>query len=318
MGQSASCNHCLSADQSQEALQPALDHGDNTKSSLGQVELPRLLGNKDESNQLDEADKVKTPAAGVETGEPPEEVAEDEKATIKEFSEVAPEETPCKGEDEPLEPMEKSEIELPCLKDQKEASPGATPSAEAQRDDMQRATGLGRSGKTRTSSSLAVAKAQRKMERAEAKSQLQPWLQQHGFQTVKSKKTFFWRTSYPLHKAAKQNDFEVVQLLLRAGADPSKTNWRGKTPQEVASSLDRNGSHSKLLQIFKAHKEQEDQALARKDLRKKSKAKKKTGRSLSSSTSAASSGLVRDENGRTHSQAVLAAGEKVRNSPSST
>mmetsp|Transcript_10895 Transcript_10895/g.20532 ORF Transcript_10895/g.20532 Transcript_10895/m.20532 type:complete len:228 (+) Transcript_10895:68-751(+) len=90
-------------------------------------------------------------------------------------------------------------------------------------------------------------KAQRKFERAEARKQVLPFLLQNGFHTVKSKKTFLWKSWYPLHTAVKQKDLETLRVLLTAGADPQKLNSRGETPQELAERLNRSGSHCEII-----------------------------------------------------------------------
>lgn len=90
-------------------------------------------------------------------------------------------------------------------------------------------------------------KAQRKLERAEARKQVLPFLLQNGFHTVKSKRTFFWRSWYPLHTAVKHNDLETVRLLITAGADPQKLNSRGETPEQLAERLNRSGSHADIV-----------------------------------------------------------------------
>ncbi|CAE6928024.1 Ctdspl2 [Symbiodinium natans] len=93
-------------------------------------------------------------------------------------------------------------------------------------------------------------KALRKLERAEARKQVLPFLLQNGFHTVKSKKTFFWRSWYPLHAAVKYNDLETVRLLITAGADLQKLNSRGETPEQLAERLNRSGSHADILQAL--------------------------------------------------------------------
>eukprot|EP00931_Biecheleriopsis_adriatica_P115288 TRINITY_DN9109_c0_g1_i2.p1 TRINITY_DN9109_c0_g1~~TRINITY_DN9109_c0_g1_i2.p1 ORF type:complete len:343 (-),score=85.73 TRINITY_DN9109_c0_g1_i2:112-1071(-) len=315
MGQSASCKHCPGASaavKDEEVLEVTLHKAESTGSSLQhQVELPRLLGKTDDSRVGDVEKVEKTPAAAdgsreadfaeVETS--PAAADEEDVAKVKK----SPAAAAVAREDKVTEAIEDSARDSPPEVQRPAEQPAqASTHEEAKASAAQAEVRLKKS----TANSSAVTKAQRKMERVEARSQIQPWLQQHGFQTVKSKKTFFWRMSYPLHKAAKQNDVEVVQLLLKAGADATKTNWRGQTPQDVAASLDRNGSHAKLLEVFQNKKAQQERAREKKEKRTKGKAKKRTTASTNtmwSQSSACSSGLVRDENGRTNSQALVAA-----------
>ncbi|CAK9049220.1 unnamed protein product [Durusdinium trenchii] len=95
-----------------------------------------------------------------------------------------------------------------------------------------------------------TSKALRKLERAEARKQVLPFLLQNGFQTVKSKKTWFWRSYYPLHAAVKKKDIETVRLLLTAGADPQKLNNKSETPQQLAERLNRSGSYQEIIEVL--------------------------------------------------------------------
>eukprot|EP00434_Breviolum_minutum_P016357 symbB.v1.2.014416.t1/scaffold1000.1/size145704/7 len=94
-------------------------------------------------------------------------------------------------------------------------------------------------------------KALRKLERAEARKQVLPFLLQNGFQTVKSKKTWLWRSYYPLHVAVKKKDIETVRLLLVAGADTQKQNHKSETPQQLAQRLNRSGSHEEIIEALR-------------------------------------------------------------------
>eukprot|EP00438_Fugacium_kawagutii_P011870 Skav208125 [mRNA] locus=scaffold1223:99823:108836:- [translate_table: standard] len=97
-------------------------------------------------------------------------------------------------------------------------------------------------------------KSLRKVERAEARKQVLPFLLQNGFQTVKSKKKWLWRSYYPLHVAVKKRDLETVRLLLTAGADTKKLNHKSETPQMLAERLDRSGSHQEIIEALRSAK----------------------------------------------------------------
>mmetsp|Transcript_80675 Transcript_80675/g.98838 ORF Transcript_80675/g.98838 Transcript_80675/m.98838 type:complete len:218 (+) Transcript_80675:81-734(+) len=94
-------------------------------------------------------------------------------------------------------------------------------------------------------------KALRKLERAEARKQVLPFLLQNGFQTVKSKKKWLWKSYYPLHAAVKKRDLDTVRLLLTAGADTQKLNHKSETPQQLAERLNRTGSHQEIVDILR-------------------------------------------------------------------
>lgn len=96
----------------------------------------------------------------------------------------------------------------------------------------------------------AALKEQKKAERTEAKSQILPFLQQHGFDSVKSKKTWLWRLYYPLHVAVEKNDLDVLNRLLKAGADVQKKNHRGQTPLQLATRLNKGGNRTAMIQAL--------------------------------------------------------------------
>lgn len=54
---------------------------------------------------------------------------------------------------------------------------------------------------------------------------------------------------YPLHVAVKNNRADIVEWLLKAGAEYSCVNYWGKTPAEIATHLE----HFEILNIIKSH-----------------------------------------------------------------
>ena len=54
---------------------------------------------------------------------------------------------------------------------------------------------------------------------------------------------------YPLHVAVKNNRADIVEWLLKAGAEYSCVNYWGKTPVEIAIHLE----HFEILNIIKSH-----------------------------------------------------------------
>lgn len=119
----------------------------------------------------------------------------------------------------------------------------------------------GRRTKRIPSKSAGAAKAQRKADRLEARNEVRPFLLKNGFATVKSKKTWLWRSYYPLHAAVKQNNSETVRLLLKARADPQKTNSSGQTPRDFAFRLNKLESHAAILEILDRTKARKDSKL---------------------------------------------------------
>lgn len=79
------------------------------------------------------------------------------------------------------------------------------------------------------------------------------FLQEHGFLGgISGGKRNLMNTTYPLHRAAKLGDAQMVEWLLVEGADPFQTNSAGRTPAQVAQRHDRTNSHRKVLQLLSA------------------------------------------------------------------
>eukprot|EP00930_Biecheleria_cincta_P070367 TRINITY_DN57_c0_g1_i1.p1 TRINITY_DN57_c0_g1~~TRINITY_DN57_c0_g1_i1.p1 ORF type:complete len:301 (+),score=71.50 TRINITY_DN57_c0_g1_i1:81-905(+) len=97
-------------------------------------------------------------------------------------------------------------------------------------------------------------KAERKRRKMQARNQILPFLMKNGFKTVKSQKSSCWRVSYPLHAAVKQNDAESVRLLLKAHANPKAVDSMGRTPLELASQLNRRGTHVEVMALLRTKK----------------------------------------------------------------
>jgi len=94
-------------------------------------------------------------------------------------------------------------------------------------------------------------RAQKQAEKLDASLKVRAFLDRHGFETVKSKKRYLFRTSYPLHAAVRENDVEVAALLLKAGASYRKPDSSGRSPLALAQYLNtRAGSHSEMIAIL--------------------------------------------------------------------
>lgn len=71
--------------------------------------------------------------------------------------------------------------------------------------------------------------------KAEAERKVGEFLASRGFKGgVNSKKSSMLKCSYPLHVAVKEQDAEMVKLLISAGADKSLKNSSGNTPTQKA------------------------------------------------------------------------------------
>ena len=83
----------------------------------------------------------------------------------------------------------------------------------------------------------------KKQEREQEWQKLLKFLEKHNFEDVNatssvSKSCFGLRTSYqrPLHKAVKDERFEIIGLLLKFGADPNLKDGMGKIAYDYAQS----------------------------------------------------------------------------------
>jgi len=80
---------------------------------------------------------------------------------------------------------------------------------------------------------VARYEAERERKAAEERK-VSEYLAAHGFKDVNTKKSSMFRSRYPLHVAVKEQDVEMVKLLLSVGADRTLKNSSGKTPVQKA------------------------------------------------------------------------------------
>merc|ERR1711948_89947 len=93
--------------------------------------------------------------------------------------------------------------------------------------------------------------AQKQAEKLDEDLKVRAFLDKHRFETVKSKKRYLLRTYYPLHAAVRENDADMVTLLLKAGASYRKTDSAGRSPVDLAQHLNtRAGSHAEVIAIL--------------------------------------------------------------------
>merc|ERR1711972_407305 len=71
--------------------------------------------------------------------------------------------------------------------------------------------------------------------KAECDRKVSEFLKSHGCKgDVNSKKSSVLKYKFPLHMAVKEQDAEIVKLLILAGADKSLKNSSGYTPAQKA------------------------------------------------------------------------------------
>eukprot|EP00747_Dinoflagellata_sp_TGD_P181284 gnl/TRDRNA2_/TRDRNA2_35074_c0_seq1.p1 gnl/TRDRNA2_/TRDRNA2_35074_c0~~gnl/TRDRNA2_/TRDRNA2_35074_c0_seq1.p1 ORF type:complete len:279 (+),score=79.17 gnl/TRDRNA2_/TRDRNA2_35074_c0_seq1:43-837(+) len=97
---------------------------------------------------------------------------------------------------------------------------------------------------------LAEEEAQRHQKEAAARNAVEHFLKANGFEDVSVKRRQMLNTAYALHAAVKENNAEMIGLLLWAGADPSKKNSAGQTPRDMAEKKNKHGSHEAVLKAL--------------------------------------------------------------------
>jgi len=113
---------------------------------------------------------------------------------------------------------------------------------------------------------------QKKIQEMDDQKNVRAWMKTHGFNNVNNlshmskmgrkqhpemeRKKF--KKVTPLHVAVRQNNLEMVKLLLAAGADARQFNSKNETPLKLAQKLDKNGSHAAVVQVL----EMDQQVLA--------------------------------------------------------
>lgn len=77
---------------------------------------------------------------------------------------------------------------------------------------------------------------------------LKEFLATRKYAGVNDRRKSMLKSKYPLHSAVKDNDPDLVRILLQAGADPSLRNSKGKTPRQLAEYYQgKHGAHATVL-----------------------------------------------------------------------
>lgn len=77
----------------------------------------------------------------------------------------------------------------------------------------------------------------------EQQARVSAYLERNHFREINEpqqpKGCLLWRaeTMYPLHHAVRENNYEMVRLLLASGADPCQRSSKGRTPAQLAKDL---------------------------------------------------------------------------------
>jgi len=93
------------------------------------------------------------------------------------------------------------------------------------------------------------------MQRTWARDQkkLKQFLVKNQFKGINAKRSSASSFTYPLHVAVSENNLNIVELLLIAGADPSLRDSNERTASDVAEMKHNNGSHDMVLAALAAN-----------------------------------------------------------------
>jgi len=78
------------------------------------------------------------------------------------------------------------------------------------------------------------------------KDAVDSFLKANKFKGVGTAKRSMLRTTYPLHLAVEKGDVQLVEDLIREGADALQKNY-SKTPLQLAQKKDKKGSHAAVI-----------------------------------------------------------------------
>merc|ERR1712194_263056 len=90
----------------------------------------------------------------------------------------------------------------------------------------------------------------REQELRETQEKVTTFLKANGLKSVNDKRKKMCSSCYPVHVAIAQNNAEVVQCLVRSGADLKQKNSSGQTAQQLAQKCNKKGSHDLVLQAL--------------------------------------------------------------------
>jgi len=97
-----------------------------------------------------------------------------------------------------------------------------------------------------------AASAKVQAEAAAAQQAVDKFLKARGFkQLALPRKAMCGAGVYPIHQAVEENNVEVVQAMLKCGADMQQKNSIKKTPLEFAEKCNKNGSHDPVVKALR-------------------------------------------------------------------
>jgi len=96
-----------------------------------------------------------------------------------------------------------------------------------------------------------IAEEEEAWERSDSLTKAIPWCESNGYQDVNSSKKTFWGvTKFPLHTAVKHGRADMVQLLLKCGADKNLRDSKGRLPRDLTKDLAGIGTQEFVLELL--------------------------------------------------------------------
>lgn len=87
---------------------------------------------------------------------------------------------------------------------------------------------------------------------AEGRRKLEVWCKENGYADAYTrKKTYRGDSKFPLHTAVKQENVEIVKLLLQNGANKDCTNSKGETPLKMANMMTPGSIRDEMIRALR-------------------------------------------------------------------
>lgn len=131
------------------------------------------------------------------------------------------------------------------------AAAAAAAAEERQRQERQRAAE--EDAKKAAEAALMARKAEEERKHAEEElrvmqEKVDAWCKSNGYENMNvQKQTFKRATKFPLHTAVKHQNVEMVEFLVKCGADKEAKDSKGQRPADLATKMNKNGSHEQIL-----------------------------------------------------------------------
>merc|ERR1712039_307660 len=117
---------------------------------------------------------------------------------------------------------------------------------EAQRQAQEQARREAEEKKRQEEETLQKKREEKQMQ--EASEKVRVWCQSNGYQNMHSeKKTLKGNKKFPLHTAVKQQNAEMVELIVKCGGQKDCKDSKGVTPMQQAEKLCKGANRDRIL-----------------------------------------------------------------------